>query len=198
MFMIWEIGISFILCRDNFYSIPFFERPYKPGKKFCATLISNGGPYLRRNFFEALSKYKKVDSAGRWNNNIGYHVENKTKFLQDYKFSMAFENSEHSGYCTEKLTDSFAGHTIPIYWGDPDVNVIFNTKAFVWVKNEQDFDRAIQEIIKIDNDEELYKSMLKERVFNDPQYVQKEREKLRKFFRNIFDVDKEKARRIGK
>ena len=33
-----------------------------------------------------------------------------------HKFSIAFENSSHEGYSTEKIVQSFAAKTIPIYW----------------------------------------------------------------------------------
>lgn len=87
---------------------------------FCSITVSNS----RRNpifqtLFEELSKYKKVDSGGRWNNNIGGAVTDKFAFDASHKFSIVCENSAHPGYTTEKLVQAFAANCIPIYWGDP-------------------------------------------------------------------------------
>jgi len=61
--------------------------------KFCNMLVSNSYGKERVQFFEKLSKYKKVDSGGRYLNNIGYRVEDRLKFVKDYKFTLAFENT---------------------------------------------------------------------------------------------------------
>nr|WP_257842607.1 glycosyltransferase family 10 [Helicobacter sp. 13S00477-4] len=84
---------------------------------------------LREEFFEALSLYKKVDSAGSYRNNIGRTLPiingdfstSKYEFMKDYKFSIAFENSSANGYSTEKIIQAFGAQTIPIYWGDQKV-----------------------------------------------------------------------------
>ncbi len=89
--------------------------------KFCCILTTNGGhkePMEREKFFHVLSSYKKVDSGGGWNNNIGRIISNKHAWLKEYKFNICFENSSNPGYLTEKLFDSFAAGCIPIYWGD--------------------------------------------------------------------------------
>ena len=49
-------------------------------RKFCNFVASNGNCKERNDFVTELSKYKKVDSGGRWMNNIGYAVPDKRKF----------------------------------------------------------------------------------------------------------------------
>lgn len=71
--------------------------------------------------FEALKKYKKVNSGGRYLNNIGRAVVDKIQFESRHKFSICFENSSYPGYTTEKIIEAFAAKTIPIYWGNPCV-----------------------------------------------------------------------------
>ena len=108
------------------------EIDQKAKSEFCSFVVSNGlGSSLRFDFFEELSKYKKVNSGGRYHNNIGLPdgVPDKYEFQKSHKFSICFENSSHPGYITEKLVQGFAAGTIPIYWGAYDINSIFNEKA---------------------------------------------------------------------
>ena len=55
-------------------------------KKFCAWVVSNGGGVVRNHFFDELSKYKTVDSGGRFRNNIGGRVANKKNFYRIINF----------------------------------------------------------------------------------------------------------------
>ena len=41
--------------------------------------------------------------------------------LEPFRFAMAFENANVSGYVTEKIVNAFLAGAIPIYWGHPDV-----------------------------------------------------------------------------
>jgi hypothetical protein len=108
-------------------------------RKFCAWVVSNGGGSARNQFFDELSKYKRVDSGGSFRNNIGGSVENKLDFLKDYKFSICFENSKTAGYVSEKLSDAFEAGTIPIYYGDDTVLELLNNRSYIHVRDENDF-----------------------------------------------------------
>nr|WP_317404145.1 glycosyltransferase family 10 [uncultured Helicobacter sp.] len=88
-------------------------------QRFCTFVVSNGkADELRTRFFDFLSQYKHIDSGGKYKNNIGKPVENKSSFLASGKFNIAFENSSTNGYTTEKLIQALASQTVPIYWGD--------------------------------------------------------------------------------
>lgn len=144
--------------------ISTIKNPYC--RKFCAQVVSNSinTDGFRDEFFLKLNEVKSVDSGGRHLNNIGQPngVNDKIEFLSGYKFSLCFENVSHLGYCTEKLPQSFAANTVPIYWGDPNVGKYFNEKAFINLHNFSTVNEAISEILRVDGDEELYFSMLKE------------------------------------
>ena len=129
-------------------------------------------------------------------NNIGGIVKNKIKFLSYYKFSISMENSEGQGYISEKIIDSFIAGTIPIYYGGYMIDEFINLLSFILIKNEKNMKEKIEYIKKIDNDEKLYKSILKKNLFiNDtlPKIIKKEQNE---FFDNIFEQEKEKAKRI--
>ncbi|WP_416171499.1 glycosyltransferase family 10 domain-containing protein [Algoriphagus boritolerans] len=76
-------------------------------KKFCCFLASNERAKERIEFFKKLSQYKQVDSGGIVHNNLGFRVSDKMKFIKDYKFIVAFENSSYPGYITEKIWHPF-------------------------------------------------------------------------------------------
>lgn len=165
-------------------------------EEFCSFVYSNAeADPFREAFFEELCKYKKVNSGGRYLNNIGVKegVANKLEFQRKHKFSIAFENSSHVGYVTEKIVQSFAAGTIPIYWGDPQVGSIFNEKAFVNVHKFQSIDAVIEEIKKIDENDDLYISMLTEPALKEIDYIVEQEKKVEEFLRNIVEQDKQKA-----
>jgi hypothetical protein len=68
----------------------------------------------------------------------------------------------------------FAG-CIPIYWGDPLVSNDFNEESFLnWHKYGDD-DTFLEEIIKVNESEKLYKEMVNQPWFKDnkiPDFVQ--------------------------
>lgn len=134
-------------------------------KKFCCMVVSNPNCKERNDFFHALSKYKEVDSGGRFLNNTGFPVENKMEFIKDYKFVIAFENSSFPGYTTEKLIEPLLVNSIPIYWGNPVVGKDFNTESFINIEDASQFDAAINKVIELDNDDEKYLAMLNEPCF---------------------------------
>jgi hypothetical protein len=135
-------------------------------KKFCCMVVSNGNAKDRIDFFYELSKYKQVDSGGKYLNNIGGAITNKMDFIKDYKFVLAFENSSYPGYTTEKIIQPFIVNSIPIYWGNPKIDLDFNPKAFLnatKLKTSQ----LINQIIQLDSNDELAIEMLAESTFNN-------------------------------
>ena len=41
-------------------------------KKFCCFIVSNSHEWVRNKMFDVISTYKKIDSMGRFKNNMGY------------------------------------------------------------------------------------------------------------------------------
>ncbi len=162
-------------------------------KKFCCMVVSNPKCQARNEFFHKLSKYKKVDSGGRFLNNIGFPVENKIEFIKDYKFVIAFENSSFPGYTTEKLIEPLMVNSIPIYWGNPVVGKDFNTGSFINIKDSSQFDDAINKILALDNDDDKYLAMRNEPCFVDQKIpVEFSNESIQKFFDFVIQDSKSK------
>ncbi len=138
-------------------------------KKFCNFVYSNGKDAMpeREQFFYNLSQYRKVDSGGKYLNNIGGYVSDKIEFQKKYKFTIAFENARANGYTTEKIFDAFAAGTIPIYYGNPRIGEEFNEKAFINCHNYKSLEAVIEAVKELDQDDQKYLRMLREPVFND-------------------------------
>ena len=133
--------------------------------------------------------------GGQYNNNINKSISDKKVFLSSYKFSIAMENSEGDGYISEKIVDSFISGTIPIYYGDYMIEEYINPKSFILIKGEKDMFEKIEYIKKIDNDYNLYKSLLKEKVLINDNIKNENDKELKEFLYNIFKQDKSKAYR---
>lgn len=137
-------------------------------RKFCNYVISNALSSGERGvIIDKLEKYKKLDSGGRYHNNVGGPVADKIEFSKGYKFSVAFENSSSRGYTTEKIMESFASQTIPIYWGNPDIAKEFDPESFVNCHDFADFDEVVEYVKKIDNDDELYLKMVRKPIVKE-------------------------------
>lgn len=161
-------------------------------RKFCNFVASNGGCQERNQFVDQLSKYKKVDSGGRWMNNIGYAVPDKRKFQSEYKFSVAFENNayrpQHPGYTTEKIMEPMTVNSIPLYWGNPQINKEFNTKSFVSFYDFGSFDDMIEYIIELDKNDDKYMEMLNQPWFDNYNIPEDNKiENIKSFLYKIFE-----------
>jgi hypothetical protein len=159
--------------------------------KFASFIVSSRNPRRRTDFFLKLSRYKKVDSGGRVMNNIGGpipgNVLGKLKFMEDYKFNVAFENESLPGYTTEKLFEAMKARCVPIYWGNPRVNEEFNPKSFL---NRADFpsdDALIERIKQIDQDDRLLAEYLSQPYYHDNvPNLYFDHERILDFFEKIF------------
>jgi GR25 family glycosyltransferase involved in LPS biosynthesis len=135
--------------------------------KFCAFVVSNPCNSIRNNSFHWLSKYKKVDSAGRLYNNTGPDIFaglgggggelKKVDFFKQYKFALTFENASSPGYTTEKMFHAKVGGCVPIYWGDPEVEQDFDVRGFIDARKIKSEQELIDLVKEVDNNDALWK-----------------------------------------
>lgn len=179
--------------RDQAYlhSIEDFMNKRQTKKtRFCSFIASK--PMGKRlEFVPKLYQYKQIDCGGKLYNNIplvpgrGDQIY-KINFLMDYKFNIAFENSSHDGYCTEKIINSMFAGCLPIYWGDPLVAKDFNKHSFLNWHEYGDDNLFIEKIIEIDNNDNLYRDMINQPWFEGgkiPEFVKPE--SVLNFFKKI-------------
>jgi alpha(1,3/1,4) fucosyltransferase len=147
--------------KDKFVENPNYDDSYFD-RKFCGSVVSNKffvWP-LRDKVLYKISEYKLVDNGGRLYNNVGEPVDDKLKFLNDYKFSIASENSDVEGYVTEKIYEAFKANTIPIYLGTNYVINDFDKDAFINVNDFKSFTDLLSRIKEIDETKDLYMEIL--------------------------------------
>jgi len=141
--------------------------------RFCALLsaYANRSVRQRMDFFNELNRRKKIDSLGRAANNTGLTIPlglpPKLEALRPYKFTIAFENKELSGWTTEKMYDPLAAHTIPIFWGDPKAVDCFNPEAFINAYDFQSDSELADYVCEVDTNEALYLRYLQSPPFRN-------------------------------
>ncbi len=179
----YAIGFDYLTFGDRYQRIPLYafyseyeallcERTFNDAKllsrDFCSFVVSNGGGNpLRKDFFEALSKYKKVSSGGRYLNNIELPegVKDKCEFCSGFKFNIAFENSDSLGYTTEKIIQPLAWKVVPIYWGNPLIKKEINEHCFIHLQGYENMEEVIEQIIFLDQNDDEYLKVLKQDCF---------------------------------
>ncbi|WP_455640354.1 glycosyltransferase family 10 domain-containing protein [Parabacteroides sp.] len=186
--------------------LPPFDRDTLLNRRFCNFVYSNNqaADPTREHIYQVLSKYKKIDSAGSLFNNMGNVLPRrgwkaKIDFLSRYKFTLAIENSSHPGYTTEKIFHPFLAHSLPIYWGNPNVSLDWNPNSFVNLMNYSSIEEGIEEVIRLDQDDEAYLEKMSASFwksgdsFEDFQKIETKR--VSDFFHHIFDQPLSQARR---
>lgn len=136
-------------------------------KGLCCMVVSNPNCEIRNKVYLELSKYIPIDSGGKHLNNVGGPVENKAQFIRDYKFVLAFENSSHPGYTTEKIFEPILEGCIPIYWGNILIDRDVNKDRFLNYKDFMNCGDLAAEILDIDANRNKAFEILNSSVFSN-------------------------------
>lgn len=176
---------SGILSESNKWSISdLFNRNKFTKNKFCAYMYSNAnesfnGVISRKNFFNQLNKFKRVDALGKCNNNtrkISYDekswIDDAVEVYKPYKFVISFENTTNlDGYVTEKILLPLLAGCIPIYYGDSSIIHHFNPQCFINVHDFKSFQDCIEYILAVDNDDVLFEKYISSPILPNPKYI---------------------------
>lgn len=135
-------------------------------ERFCCLVTRHEYARVRGNIFKKIhNEYKHVDSAGDgWNTMDGWTVPgwwpDLKKFARKYKFMIAVENRSVLGYTSEKLYNALRSRTVPIYWGNSEVDKLFNPDCFIDLRDFDSYSEAVEYIEYVDNNDEVYKEIL--------------------------------------
>ena len=205
------IGFDFLEFGDRYFRLPFafyFDnaKPWIPEQitredainilkekeYFCNFIYGHKSSHgMREKLFSALNEYKRVISPGSYLNNLDggnkrCSWQEKHRYLEKSKFTIAVDSIHYPGFVTEKIVDSFRYHSIPVYFGSTSIYDDFNRDAFVCCKNEEDIERVVQQVMLIDSNDELYLDMLMQLPLHSNEYLVKRYEELETFLVNIF------------
>jgi hypothetical protein len=165
MYVFWK---NFGLDYDQLLKPKNFDQIKAKKTNFCSFVVSSPlGSKKRVNFMQKLSNYKQVDSGGRLLNNINGCVTDKMQFLENYKFNISFANGIASGYADEKIVEPMFANSIPIFWGNPQIDKDFNPESFINCHDYHNEESVIQEIKRVDQDDELYRAYLQQPWFHN-------------------------------
>lgn len=154
---------------NNEYSI-------KQKTKFCSIVV-NHLRNRRDEALEAIKKYKHVDCYGKvFNNRLSPFSDNfydtrddkKLELICNYKFNICFEANLRPGYVCEKILHAKAAGCIPLTNIDKTVSSDFNPDCFINLQNFNSIEEYVEQIKKIDNNDELYNSMRAQPLFHYP------------------------------
>ena len=177
------------------------KRVLEKKKYFCNFLYGHqSAKGEREKIFYELQKYKRIESAGSFMNNMPKgtiipYSEKKMEFLKLCKFTIAVESISYPGFVSEKLVNPYYSDSIPIYYGNPLVAKEFNNRAMINLHEYSSLDEGIERIKEVDQNDELYIKMLMEPKLISERYIDDLYEGLKEFLFSIFSQEPDKAYR---
>jgi hypothetical protein len=113
--------------KDRVEAIAFFSKD--PGFHLYGQGWKNPIPGFSQQYSIAAKRAYKGEIA----------PDKKLQVMNQYKFSICFENCSFPGYVTEKIFDCFLAGCIPIYFGAPDIKDFVPADSFIDFRKFKDF-----------------------------------------------------------
>lgn len=146
---------------------------YGSRNKFCAFLARMDRFGNREDFYSQISKYGHIDCDGLFRHNNddlkNLYYDNKNEYLKKYRFNLCPENSNHPGYCTEKIFESIKSGAIPLYWGtdnNPEPEIL-NHNRIIFIEPFKDNSDSLDIVEKIEIDRSFYSEFASQKSFKD-------------------------------
>lgn len=133
-------------CQDVFH---LYGRGWNAPKKF--------------SLLERIFGYKEYKS---YRGSIARDAKSKVEILSQYKFCLCFENCRANGYISEKIIDCFKAHTVPIYYGAPNITNFIPKNCFIDFRDFNNYQELLNFLKTID--EKTYNQY----IYNGIKYLQ--------------------------
>lgn len=168
-------------------------------RDFCNFVCRNAACHKRNQFISRLNKKRRVHCAGPLMNNTGFILapgsEAKRAYQNRHLFSIVYENEATRGYQTEKLIDALMARSIPVYWGNPDVEQEFNPDSFIHARHFPNDNTLINHLLQLANDPERMAAILNSPRYRNPHVLEDAEAALLQWFTQIFERGPECIRR---
>jgi hypothetical protein len=161
-----------------------FDDNFNKPKNLCIFMSGisspNNSKWVNSNYSKRLNLLNKIlssdldiDIYGRGLNIADSRYkgspDNKHEILKQYRYSIAIENCCENNYVSEKFFDCILNNTVPLYYGCPNIDKIFNSASYETL--DLDNKNIIQDIKNlILNDNFKYKNSIledKEKYFTN-------------------------------
>ncbi|XP_069479925.1 3-galactosyl-N-acetylglucosaminide 4-alpha-L-fucosyltransferase FUT3-like [Ambystoma mexicanum] len=133
-----------------------FSIPVK--SKLVSWVVSNWNPWSKRvKYYQELKKHIQVDVFGRGHEPLDR--DKKFSTISQYKFYLAFENSQHQDYITEKFwSNALQSTTVPVVLGTTRENYerFLPAEAFIHVDDFPNAQELAAYLKLLNSDDEKY------------------------------------------
>ena len=128
-----------ISAKEDLSELSDYYREWNDRDIMFSIIYNNACPH-REHFTNLLQdKYGRAAVQSYGSTRIGRDC-NKYEILGRSKFHLAFENSLHPGYVTEKLFQSLLMGTFALYWGANDVSYDFGDVGYINLASSKYYD----------------------------------------------------------
>lgn len=122
-----ELSNWYVNPKSNDVSLLLSQKTSLKGQKFRHE--------IRKNFSDKLD----IFGLEKW-----IHPSDPLGHYRYYRYSIVVENEKSAGWFTERLIDCFAVGTIPIYWGCPGIENLFNPAGMILINALDDVPEALE------------------------------------------------------